>query len=69
MVQRGSEILPEREPSTRIIGREQQGEHVHKAEAARGSHQNSEYQRYPNRQLSVSYEERDRRGVWQDDPL
>ena len=69
MVQRRSEILPERGMSARIIGREQQGEHVRKAGAARGSHQNSEYQRYPNRQLSVSYEERDRRGVWQDDPL
>jgi len=34
MVERGSEILPEGDVSARIIGREQQGKHVDKAEGA-----------------------------------
>src|SRR6266702_3152982 len=65
MIQRGSEILPERNVSAGVIGREQQRKHVDQPEGAGSPHTNSGHKRQPNRQLPESNEERDGRRMRQ----
>src|SRR6266540_3297446 len=69
MIQRGSEILPERNVSAGIIGRGQQRKHVDQPEGAGSPQPDSGYKREPNRQLPESDEERDGDRMRQHDPL
>src|SRR5260370_24422208 len=59
MVEAGAEILPERRSCTRIVRREEHGQHEEEAEEACGTHENAENERYPDRQFTVSHEEGD----------
>src|SRR5258708_39364040 len=55
----GAEILPERRSCSRIVRREEHGQHEEEAEEACGTHENAENERYPGRQFTVSHEEGD----------
>jgi hypothetical protein len=67
VVQRSSEILPNRNMRTGIVRREQQTTHVNEPKHARSSDPNSQHKRQPNGQFAVSDKERDRRSMRQDD--
>src|SRR5260370_12484449 len=59
MVEAGAEILPERRSCTRIVRREEHGQHEEEAEEACGTQENAENERYPERQFTVSHVEGD----------
>src|SRR4051812_29061471 len=69
VVQGSSEILPNRNMSAGVVGREQQTKHVNEPKHARSSDPDSQHKRQPNGQLAVSDKERDRRSMRQDDAL
>src|SRR5260370_7132689 len=52
MVEAGAEILPERRSCTRIVRREEHGQHEEEAEEACGTHDNAENEGYPYRQFT-----------------
>src|SRR5580704_4952043 len=65
VVERGSKILPYRSLGSRVVGRKQQSEHVNRSTYARGSHNNTEDQREPDRQFAIGHEKSNGRGVRQ----
>ena len=67
MVQRSTEILPERRTRPRIIRRKQQREHIDEPEDACGAHQHAEDQGHANCKFAVSDEKGDGRAVRDDE--
>lgn len=65
----GSEVLPEGGVWTRIVGGEEQGEHVDETETAGGSDQNAQNEGEADSKFAVGDEEGDRRGVGQNEIL
>ena len=58
MIQRRSEILPERGMGAWVVRREQQRKHVSQTTHTGGTDQNSKHKRQTDRQLAISYEQR-----------
>src|SRR5580658_10840177 len=58
-------MLPYRSLGSRVVGRKQQSEHVNRSTDARGTHNNTEDQREPDRQFAIGHEKRNGRGVRQ----
>ena len=69
MVKRGPEILPEGRPSSWVVRRKQQTEHIDESADARGANDYTQNQRQTDRQLPVGYEKRNRGRVRQYKPL
>src|ERR1700719_2891144 len=65
MIERRSEVLPERCIPSGIICREQQSEHVQQPEGAGGTNKHAERQRQTDGHLAVSHQKRDRRRMAQ----
>ena len=59
--------MPDRRVCTRIVGREEQGEHEDEAAKAGGANENTECKSDADGQLAVGHEEGDGRGVRQDE--
>src|SRR5260221_621256 len=58
MIQRSPKILPHRSSRPWIVRRQQQRQHVQYSKHASPPHPNSQCQRNPNRQLSISHQKR-----------
>src|SRR5919198_4271421 len=69
MIQRCSEVLPERNICAGIIRREQQHQHVDQSKETCGPDPDSEYERKADRQLAISDQECNRRRMGQYNPL
>src|SRR5271155_1062925 len=65
VAERSSEVLPEWRPGSRIVGRKQQRQHEENPEDTCQAHLNTQHQTKTNRELSVSDEKCDGRGVRQ----